>query len=83
MPAEHFGALPAGLGRDEIVAAVREALDATVPPGAGVVIALSGGPDSTALAYLVTQARPDLRPCVAHVRHGLRDDVEDAAVART
>lgn len=46
-----------------------------------MVLAVSGGPDSTALAYLVTEARGDLEACVAHVRHGLRDDAEDAAVA--
>ncbi|HWB72182.1 MAG TPA: tRNA lysidine(34) synthetase TilS, partial [Egibacteraceae bacterium] len=79
--APRFGALPAGLSRDNVVAAVRDALDAAVPEGAGVVIAVSGGPDSTALAHLVVEARPDLRACVAHVRHGLRDDASDARVA--
>lgn len=75
------GALPAGLGREELLAEVRAVLDRVVPPGADVVLAVSGGPDSTALAYLVTEARPDVVACVAHVRHGLRDDAEDARVA--
>jgi tRNA(Ile)-lysidine synthase len=48
--------------------------------GAGVVVAFSGGPDSTALAYLVDEARPDLDAVLVHVRHGLRDDRDDLAV---
>lgn len=76
-----IGALPAGLGREALIAAVGVALDATVAHGATVVLALSGGPDSTALAHLVVEARPDLRPVVGHVRHGLRDDAADAAAA--
>lgn len=75
------GALPTGLRRDEIVSAVRDALDAAVPPGATCVVALSGGPDSTALAHLTGEARPDLRLHAVHVRHGLRDDLPDARVA--
>lgn len=63
-----------------MVAAVADAL-APVPYGAGVLLALSGGPDSTALAHLVTEARPDLASAVGHVRHGLRDDRHDAKVA--
>jgi len=59
---------------------VRRALDAALDAHARVVVAVSGGPDSTALAHLVTEARPDLAACVGHVRHGLRDDAEDAAV---
>jgi tRNA(Ile)-lysidine synthase len=74
------GPLPPGRHRDELVAAVAEDL-ADLPEGAGVVLALSGGPDSTALAYLVTEARPDLAVTLCHVRHGLRDDAEDLAVA--
>lgn len=74
------GAVPSGLSRAELVAEVAEAL-APVPHGAGVLLAVSGGPDSTALAHLVTEARPDLAAAVAHVRHGLRDDRADARVA--
>jgi tRNA(Ile)-lysidine synthase len=73
------GPLPPGRHRDELVAAVTEDL-ADLPDGCGVVLALSGGPDSTALAYLVTEARPDLAVTLCHVRHGLRDDAEDLAV---
>ncbi|MBW3602177.1 MAG: tRNA lysidine(34) synthetase TilS [Actinobacteria bacterium] len=75
------GALPAGLRRQEIVSAVREALDAAVVPGATCVVALSGGPDSTALVHLTAEARPDLRLHAVHVRHGLREDLSDARVA--
>jgi tRNA(Ile)-lysidine synthase len=63
------------------VATVRAALARTVPPGALALVAVSGGPDSTALLYLATQARPDLRLVAGHVRHGLRDDAQDAEIA--
>jgi len=55
---------------------------ATLPPSATVVLAVSGGPDSVALAHLVCAARPDLGCLVVHVRHGLREDATDAAAAR-
>jgi tRNA(Ile)-lysidine synthase len=75
------GPLPAGRSRDELVRAVHAALAAAgVADGARVVVALSGGPDSTALAYLVAEARPDLELTLAHVRHGLRDDGPDLEV---
>lgn len=73
------GPLPSGRHRDELVAAVTEDL-ADLADGTRVVLALSGGPDSTALAYLVTEARPGLAVTLCHVRHGLRDDAEDLAV---
>lgn len=60
---------------------VRAALDAVVPQHATALVAVSGGPDSTALLYLVAEARPDLELAVGHVRHGLRDDAQDAEVA--
>jgi tRNA(Ile)-lysidine synthase len=53
---------------------------AGVVDGARAVVALSGGPDSTALAYLVAEARPDLELTLAHVRHGLREDRTDLEV---
>ena len=62
-------------------AAVTAALD-QIEPGARVAVAVSGGPDSTALALLVRRNRPDLHAVVVHVRHGLRDDAPDAAAAR-
>ena len=64
------------------VEAVRAVLDARVPAQARVVVAVSGGPDSTALLALTAAARPDLLLVVAHVRHGLRNDAADARVAR-
>jgi tRNA(Ile)-lysidine synthase len=60
---------------------VREALDAVVPQGSKALVAVSGGSDSTALLYMAAEARPDLQLVVGHVRHGLRDDGEDAEVA--
>lgn len=75
-----LGALPPGLRRDQLVAATAAGL-AGVPADATVVVALSGGPDSTALAFLVAEARPDLTLRLVHVRHGLRDDRPDLAAA--
>jgi tRNA(Ile)-lysidine synthase len=78
-----LGPLPAGCGREGLVTAVHAALDvAGLGEGAAAVVALSGGPDSTALAYLVAEARPDLALTLAHVRHGLRDDAADLEVVR-
>jgi tRNA(Ile)-lysidine synthase len=81
-PAPHPpGPLPAGQPREVIVATVGAAL-AELPPGVAVVVACSGGPDSTALAYLAAEARPDLALVLGHVRHGLRDDAADLAVVQ-
>ena len=76
------GPLPAGRTRGELVAEVADALR-RVPHGATVVVAVSGGPDSTACAFLATEARPDLTAVLVHVRHGLRDDRHDVAAVRT
>lgn len=73
------GPLPAGQDRAALVREVAASL-ADVPEAATVVIACSGGPDSTALAFLTAEARPDLVPVLGHVRHGLRDDTADLAV---
>lgn len=75
------GALPPGRSREDLVAATRAGLD-HVAPDATVVVALSGGPDSTALSFLSAEARPDLTLQLVHVRHGLRDDRPDVAAAR-
>ncbi len=76
------GPLPAGQGRsaliDEVVRVLR-----VVPSDAAVVLACSGGPDSTALAHLCAEARPDLALHLVHVRHGLRDDAADLEVVTT
>jgi len=77
---ERIGALPAGLTRDALVAEVARAL-AAVPSGVGLLAAVSGGPDSTTMVHLVSLARPDVDLEIVHVRHGLRDDAADAAVA--
>jgi tRNA(Ile)-lysidine synthase len=64
-----------------LVRSVGEALAAAgLAEGDGAVVAISGGRDSTALAYLVAEARPDLALTLGHVRHGLRDDGEDLDV---
>ena len=69
-------ALPAGQPRDVLVGEVARAL-VDVPREAAVVVGCSGGPDSTALAFLVAEARPDLSMTLVYVAHGLRaDDVE-------
>jgi tRNA(Ile)-lysidine synthase len=75
------GPLPAGRPRDALVRTVGQALDtAGLAEGDGAIVAISGGPDSTALAYLVAEARPDLLLTLGHVRHGLREDHEDLEV---
>lgn len=79
------GALPSGRSRGQLVAEVARQLE-SVPKDATVVLALSGGPDSTALAYLATEARGDLDVVLAHVAHGLRDadaQAADLEVVRT
>lgn len=75
------GPLPPGIDREGLVAEVSRALEA-LPAGAGALVALSGGPDSTALAHLVAEARPDLELSLGHVRHGLRDDAADLDTVR-
>ena len=52
-----------------------------VAHGATVVVACSGGPDSTALASLTSDARPDLVLVLAYVAHGLRGPDLDATEA--
>lgn len=64
-----------------LVAAVEAALG-DLADGAAALVAMSGGPDSAALAALTRQARPDLHLTAVHVRHGLRDDTPDANAAR-
>lgn len=75
------GPLPEGQSRDRLVAEVERAL-AFVPQDATVLVAVSGGPDSTALAFLTAEARPDLTCVLGHVRHGLRDDSADMAAVK-
>lgn len=75
------GPLPPGQPRGVLVDEVRRVLRA-VPRDAQVVIASSGGPDSAALAFLTSEARPDLQLTLGHVRHGLRDDSRDLAAVR-
>jgi tRNA(Ile)-lysidine synthase len=77
-----LGPLQAGQPRAALVGEVMRALH-HLDVGATAIVACSGGPDSTALAHLVSEARPDLDLHLVHVRHGLRDDDErDAEVVR-
>ena len=76
------GPLPAGLGRAALIDEVARVLR-VVPADVVVVLACSGGPDSTALAHLSAEARPDLDLRLVHVRHGLRDDAPDLEVIST
>jgi tRNA(Ile)-lysidine synthase len=69
--AASIGPLPPGRSRAAMVAEVTANL-ATLREGATVVVACSGGPDSSALAHLVADARPDLALVLVHVAHGLR-----------
>lgn len=78
-PPDVPGPLPPGRDRAALVAEVARSLE-PIPQGAAVLIAVSGGPDSTACAFLTAEARPDLAVALGHVRHGLRDDAVDLAV---
>jgi tRNA(Ile)-lysidine synthase len=56
-----------------------------LPPGSTVLVAASGGPDSTALLYCLHALAPDQRwrLAVAHLDHALRpDSAADAAFVR-
>lgn len=52
-------------------------------PGAGVIVAVSGGSDSVALLRLLTEVGPQLglRLTVAHLNHGVRGDAANADVS--
>lgn len=75
-----LAALPVGRTRAALLAEVRRALE-PVPHGGHVIVACSGGPDSTALAFLAAEARSDLELRLAHVAHGLREAAQDAQEA--
>ncbi|TMD06732.1 MAG: tRNA lysidine(34) synthetase TilS, partial [Chloroflexi bacterium] len=49
--------------------------DRLIAPGEGVVVACSGGPDSTTLLDALARLAPPrgLRLCAVHVDHGLRE----------
>lgn len=73
-----IGPLPAGCSRVELVTEVAGNLR-SLTDDATLVVACSGGPDSSALAHLVSDARPDLRLVLVHVAHGLRPRAADLA----
>ena len=81
MTAAVVAALPAGQSRSALIEEVAHAL-AHVPADAAVVVGCSGGPDSTALAFLTAEARPDLVLTLVYVAHGLRDIEVEAAERR-
>lgn len=70
------GCLPVGQERSALVAEVARVLS-SLPTESVAVVAASGGPDSGALAFLATEARPDVHLVLVHVRHGLRTDIDD------
>ena len=74
-------ALPAGQPRAVLVTEVARAL-AELPREATVVVGCSGGPDSTALAFLAAEARPDLALTLVYVAHGLRPPEVEARERR-
>jgi len=65
---------------DNLFAPLRAALAATAPPaGTRVLVAVSGGADSTALLAALAESGPGLKLAVAHFDHGLRPDSADDA----
>jgi tRNA(Ile)-lysidine synthase len=79
--------LPAGARRHELVRELARRLAGRcgVPPGARVVVAVSGGPDSLALLLAAVGLRqrrgrgagPVVDPVAAHVHHHLRASADD------
>ncbi|HTR60098.1 MAG TPA: tRNA lysidine(34) synthetase TilS [Candidatus Binataceae bacterium] len=66
--------------RKNFLAEVKRALArAAVRPGASILVALSGGPDSVALLHALASLREslDLRIAAAHLNHGLRGAESD------
>jgi tRNA(Ile)-lysidine synthase len=63
---------------DSLVDAVGGALDDMIRPGAGILLAVSGGSDSIGLMHLVARFVPSMRLelAVGFVDHGLREGVE-------
>jgi tRNA(Ile)-lysidine synthase len=64
-----------------LLTAVRTAVAgvASIPPGARVLVAVSGGPDSVALFHALSALAPEQgwRLCACHVHHGLRLEADD------
>ncbi len=71
---------PSSLTAEAFRAAVSESLP-PLAPGTALGLAVSGGPDSLALAHLTAAAFPDLRLRVAVVDHGLRAASAGEAIA--
>lgn len=83
--------LSSGTARRDLIQPFRRALAALEPPGGTLLVACSGGPDSTALLDLAVRAAParQLTLIVVHLDHGWREDssrdaqlVADAAARR-
>lgn len=51
-----------------------------IRPGDSVLVAISGGPDSVALLYVLMSLAPsmDFRVSAAHLNHGIRDEAADS-----
>ena len=71
---------PSSLTAEAFRAAVSESLP-PLAPGTALGLAVSGGPDSLALAHLTAAAFPHLRLRAAIVDHGLRPDSAAEAIA--
>lgn len=67
-------------GRDDPAHRIRRALEPWLAADAAVLLAVSGGPDSTALMHAAALARPRAL-LVATVDHGLRSEAADEARA--
>jgi tRNA(Ile)-lysidine synthase len=63
----------------EALLAARGRMPDVLERGARLVVAFSGGQDSTCLLHALRTLRPDLQLLAAHVDHGLRADSAEAA----
>ncbi|MSQ36621.1 MAG: tRNA lysidine(34) synthetase TilS [Dehalococcoidia bacterium] len=72
-------ALPSNRRTGAFERRVARALDALVPAAAPLLVACSGGPDSSAALVAVARARPGVAVTAAHFDHGLRPRAEAQA----
>jgi len=66
------------ISTESLVGVVQRSLEDLVGPGAGILLAVSGGSDSVGMMHLVRRIAPEmgLELAVAFIDHGLRDGID-------